>query len=275
MALAKQQIVQYASAQAFAAIRASRRQWILTTRGLIVKKHEPIMRFSYKFSQLLGTVYRKGNVIFSKNGDSVLAPVGNKISIYDLKNNKSETLPIESRYNYTSIALSPNGVILIAINEDGEADVISLLNKIVIHKFRFNRPVLAVKFSPNGEFFALTKENEVYVYRSPGSKREYNPFVLERTFRGFFDETTCLDWSSDSRFLMAGSKDMSVRIFGLKKIKYLKKFLLGGHTDAVVGCFFERDSMDAYTVAKNGSVSVWEFSHDIDSLITVGGTNIG
>lgn len=31
--------------------------------------------------------------------------------------NKSNTLPVESRYNYTSIDLSPNGVLLIAINE--------------------------------------------------------------------------------------------------------------------------------------------------------------
>ena len=224
------------------------------------------MRFSYNFSQLLGTVYRKGNIIFSKNGDSVIAPVGNKISVYDLKNNKSETLPIESRYNYTSIALSPNGVILIAINEDGEADVISLLSRTVVHKFRFNRPVVAVKFSPNGKYFALTKENSVFVYRSPGSKREYNPFVLERVFHSAFDETTCLDWSSDSRVLLAGSKDMTVRVYPLENFKFFRKYVLGGHTDTIVGCFFERDSMDAYTVTRNGHVCTWEFSVDLEDL---------
>lgn len=31
--------------------------------------------------------------------------------------NKTQTLPVESRFNYTSIDLSPNGVLLIAINE--------------------------------------------------------------------------------------------------------------------------------------------------------------
>ena len=238
---------------------------ILTARGFVVKKHGT-MRFSYNFSQLLGTVYRKGNIIFSKNGDSVIAPVGNKISVYDLKNNKSETLPIESRYNYTSIALSPNGVILIAINEDGEADVISLLSRTVVHKFRFNRPVVAVKFSPNGKYFALTKENSVFVYRSPGSKREYNPFVLERVFHSAFDETTCLDWSSDSRVLLAGSKDMTVRVYPLENFKFFRKYVLGGHTDTIVGCFFERDSMDAYTVTRNGHVCTWEFSVDLEDL---------
>lgn len=224
------------------------------------------MRFSYNFSQLLGTVYRKGNVTFSKNGDSVIAPVGNKISIYDLKSNKSETLPVESRYNYTSIALSPNGVVLIAINEDGEADVISLVSKSVIHKFRFNKPVVAVKFSPNGKYFALTKENSVFVYRSPGTKREYNPFVLESAFHSSFDETTCIDWSSDSRYLLAGSKDMTVRVHSVKRNARIKKFILGGHTDIVVGCFFENDSLDAYTVARNCCISTWEFSTDLQSV---------
>lgn len=31
--------------------------------------------------------------------------------------NKSCTLPIESRYNYTTLDLAPNGCILIAVNE--------------------------------------------------------------------------------------------------------------------------------------------------------------
>lgn len=224
------------------------------------------MRFSYKFSQLLGTVYRKGNITFTANGDSVVAPVGNKISVYDLKNNKSETLPIESRYNYVAIALSPTGTVLIAINEDGEADLISLISKTVIHKFRFNRPVVCVKFSPNGKFFALTKENAVFVYLSPGVSRDYNPFVLERTFHASFDHTTSIDWSSDSRILLVGSKDMSVRLYPMEKFESFRNYALGGHTDIIVGCFFENDSLDAYTVARNGHVSVWECCMNLEDL---------
>lgn len=30
-------------------------------------------------------VYRKGNLLFSPDGNSVISPVGNKITIYDLK----------------------------------------------------------------------------------------------------------------------------------------------------------------------------------------------
>jgi hypothetical protein len=42
------------------------------------------MKFSYKFSNLCGTVYKQGNVLFTPDGNSVLSPVGNRISIFDL-----------------------------------------------------------------------------------------------------------------------------------------------------------------------------------------------
>ena len=55
------------------------------------------MKFSYEFSNLYGTVYRTGDLVFSPDGNTVLSPVGNKISMFDLKNHKSETLPIGQR----------------------------------------------------------------------------------------------------------------------------------------------------------------------------------
>jgi periodic tryptophan protein 2 len=43
------------------------------------------MKFSYKFNNLLGTVYRKGDLLFTPDGNSVISPVGNRLSIFDLK----------------------------------------------------------------------------------------------------------------------------------------------------------------------------------------------
>lgn len=71
----------------------------------------------FQFSNLLGTVYRQGDIIFSHDGNTIICPVGNKISVYDLRNNRAHTLPIEARYNYTTLALAPNGIILIAAEE--------------------------------------------------------------------------------------------------------------------------------------------------------------
>ncbi len=38
-----------------------------------------------QFSNLCGAVYKQGNVEFTKDGNSVLSPVGNKVSQFDLK----------------------------------------------------------------------------------------------------------------------------------------------------------------------------------------------
>ncbi|KAF2898642.1 hypothetical protein ILUMI_07536 [Ignelater luminosus] len=226
------------------------------------------MKFSYKFSNLLGTVYREGNLLFSSDGNSVISPVGNRITIYDLKNNKSSTLPIESRYNYTALDLSPNGCTLIAVNEEGEAHMISLISQTVVHKYRFKQKVNAVKFSPDGKHFAVCKENNVFVFKAPGPLTgQYNSFAMERVFHGAYDETTCLDWSFDSKILAVGSKDMSTKLYSLDKYRNFKVYTLGSHTDVIVGCFFEKNNLDITTISRNGQACVWECSVESSGLI--------
>lgn len=91
------------------------------------------MKANFTFQNLCGTVYRQGNVVFTPDGDSVLSPVGNRVSVFDLvksvvlwtavlllkskHSNKSRTLPFENRKNVACIALSRDGNVLIAIDE--------------------------------------------------------------------------------------------------------------------------------------------------------------
>lgn len=42
------------------------------------------MKIDFKFSNLCGTVYKKGNLIFTPDGNSLISPVGNRVSVYDL-----------------------------------------------------------------------------------------------------------------------------------------------------------------------------------------------
>ncbi|XP_055333541.1 periodic tryptophan protein 2 homolog [Paramacrobiotus metropolitanus] len=109
------------------------------------------MKFAYKFSNLLGTVYHKGNLVFTADDNRLLSPVGNRVTAFDLKQNKSQTLPFEAHKSFDVIALSPNGIILLGVTEDGEALLISLISKSILHRHRFNRKVLDIKFSPDGK----------------------------------------------------------------------------------------------------------------------------
>lgn len=73
--------------------------------------------------------------------------------------NKSITLSLESKYNYSAIALSPDNCLLVAVNEQGEAAMISMISHTVIHTHKFSSIVHCVQFSPNGRHFATAKEN--------------------------------------------------------------------------------------------------------------------
>jgi periodic tryptophan protein 2 len=37
-----------------------------------------------QFSNLCGTVYRQGNLLFTPDGNSLISPVGNRVTVFDL-----------------------------------------------------------------------------------------------------------------------------------------------------------------------------------------------
>ncbi|XP_037552519.1 PWP2 small subunit processome component [Nematolebias whitei] len=225
------------------------------------------MKFAYRFSNLLGAVYRQGNLNFSKDGNAVISPVGNRISVFDLKNNTSETLPVSTTKNITCVGLSPNGNLAIVVDEDGAALLVSLITRAVLHHFHFHKPVSSICFSPDGRKFIVTKENVALMYHAPGKQREFNAFVLDKSYYGPYDETTCVDWTDDSRCFVVGSKDMSTWVFGAERWANLIYYSLGGHKDVIVGCFFEKDSLDLYTVSQDGTLCVWESDTELDGLV--------
>ncbi|XP_058829710.1 periodic tryptophan protein 2 homolog [Topomyia yanbarensis] len=228
-----------------------------------------IMKFAYKFSNLLGSVYRKGKLIFTPDGNSVISPVGNRITIFDLKNNKSHTLTLESEYSYSALDLSPNGCVLVAVNEIGDAQMISMISYTVVHRYKFKTEVKHLRFSPDGQYFAACVGNAVLVFRAPGELGgTYNSFVVQRAFEIAYDETTFIDWACNSRILAVGSKDNSVRIQGVEYLNNFRPFILGGHRDAIVGCFFEEKSLDVNTVSKDGLLMIWECGTEVDDIST-------
>ena len=47
--------------------------------------------------------------------------------------------------------------------------------------------------------FLVTKERTVLMFHAPGKARDFNPFKLQRTFYGAYDDTVSIDWTTDSR----------------------------------------------------------------------------
>ena len=87
--------------------------------------------------------------------------------------NKSSTFPFENRKNIYRFAISPDGLLMITVDEgvsvyneympcssfitvlfilDGRAVLVNLHKKVVLHHFNFKQPVYDIKYSPNGRY---------------------------------------------------------------------------------------------------------------------------
>jgi len=224
------------------------------------------MKVDYKFSNLCGTVYRKGNVVFSASGDRLYSPVGNRVTCFDLKNNKSSTLPFENNCNISKICLCSQKNLLFSIDEVGKCLIYNLLTQTVVDTISFKKKVKCIKFSPSGEFYATTHARGFKVWRAPGITKTFHSTTLLKVLSGAYDETTCLNWSSDSRFIVIGGKDMTVRVYPVFSMEKFKVFSLTGHRSTIINCFFEKDSLNVYSISRDSALSVWTASHNPEEL---------
>ncbi|CAB4303254.1 unnamed protein product [Prunus armeniaca] len=223
---------------------------------------------NYRFQNLLGAPYRGGNAIITNNTE-LISPVGNRVSVTDLIKSQTITLPVQSSSNITRIAASPDGVFLLTVDENHRCQFINLRQRVVLHRISFKNAVNAIKFSPDGAHIAVATGKLVQIWRSPGFKKEFFPFELVRTFADCDDKVVSLEWSPDSSYLLAGSKDLTARLFCMKKLKFgvfkKKPFMFLGHRDTVVGVFFGIDKntnkvCNVYTVTRDCYIFSWGLS---------------
>lgn len=213
------------------------------------------MKFNYKLHRLCGASYgtpaatgsntlsstsKGSNIIFTSDGNNVLSPVGNRIQVIDLLHHSCRTLPIEARSNIRRIALSPHDDrLLIVVDVNHYAMMINYHRGVILHRFKFKRPVREMKFSPDGTKFAVSFGKFVQVWLTPGIRREFAPMILHRKYTGLVGDVTTLDWSSDSSVLLAGGKDCQARVWTVDTVKDYEPWTLVGHKKPLIGVHFE------------------------------------
>ncbi|KAK9451542.1 WD40-repeat-containing domain protein [Limtongia smithiae] len=220
------------------------------------------MKTEFKFSNLLGTVYRQGNLVFTPDGTCLLSPVGNRVTCFDLVNNKSFTFSYEHRKNIARISLNPQATLLLSVDEDGRAILVNFIRRTVLYHFHFKDKVTDLSFSPDGKFFSVTCFRQIQLWRTPkyGTEdQQFAPFVRHRIYTGHSAEITSLTWSRDSRFFLTASKDLTARIYSVQSEDSSAASVLGGHRDDVTGAYFSKDQETIYTVTRDGALFTWKY----------------
>lgn len=180
--------------------------------------------------------------------------------------NKSYTLPFAHRKNIARIGLTPQGNLLLTIDEDGQAILTNIARRIAIYNFSFKSAPTALSFSPSGRYFAVGLGRKLEVWHVPSTpdahpdgELEFAPFVKHHTHTGHFDEVRHVEWSSDSRFFLSASKDLTARVWSLNQEEGFIPTVLSGHRQAVVGAYFSKDQETIYTISRDGAVFDWKY----------------
>lgn len=136
----------------------------------------------------------------------------------------------------------------------------------MIHHFNLKENVHDLKFSPDGKFFAVAAGREVQVWKTPDQteEKQFAPFVRHRIYTGHYAEVTTITWSDDSRFFLAGSKDLTTRIYSLNSEDSSAAGVLAGHKDSVIASFFSEDQETIFTVSKDGAIFEWKYLGESD-----------
>ncbi|CCH46902.1 Periodic tryptophan protein 2 [Wickerhamomyces ciferrii] len=197
-----------------------------------------------------------------KDGTKLLSPVGNRVSVFDLINNKSYTLPYEHRKNIARIALNKQETLLLSVDVDGRAILVNFNARTVLHHFNFKDKVQDLKFTPDSRYFAIACGRFIQVWKTPDytEDRQFAPFVRHRVYAGHFADVTSITWSSDSRFFVSTSKDLTSRIFSLDSDESSVAMTFAGHRDTVINAFFSKDQEIIYTISKDGALFQWEYT---------------
>jgi periodic tryptophan protein 2 len=95
---------------------------------------------------------------------------------------------------------------------------------------------------------------------------DFAPFVRHHTHTGHFDDVRYIEWSSDSRFFLTGSKDLTARIWSVEPENGFTPTVLAGHKQAVIGAWFSEDQETIYSVSKDGAVFTWKYVKPINRL---------
>ncbi len=103
-------------------------------------------------------------------------------------------------------------------------------------------------FSPSGRHFAVGTGRHIEVWHTPSTPDantdgalEFAPFVRHRVLTGHFDVVRSIEWSSDSRFFLSASKDLTAKIWSLDHEEGFVPTTLGGHREGVTEAWFSKD----------------------------------
>ncbi|CRG93083.1 rRNA processing WD-repeat protein, putative [Plasmodium gallinaceum] len=237
---------------------------------------------NYNLSNICGCFYTGGKILFSDDGNSLFVPVSNRVNIYDLNSNSCNTLKSENKNDLRYIAIHPNMEIAITIDKFEYGCVINLLKDQIISRILFKSKtgiitsfnynsifspqeeqdsVNSALFTHNGKFFLIGIGRRVIIWRSPNKKNNYR-LIKYNDICYHSLNIISIDISTDDKYFLTTSYDLTIRIHTVEKKKRMKPTILSGNKTTIVAAFFSKNREYIFSVNKSGLIIVWSYEKE-------------
>ncbi len=234
------------------------------------------MQFNKQFTVCshLGSLYQGSNICFS--GDTLYTPILNTVKAVDLQHNCTITLPMQTTHEITKIAISHDGVLLVAVDRTGMAVVFNLRGNFMVAEFNFKAQVASMAFSHDDQLFAVAMQTGFVVYEAPSYYRTFEPFLVLKKYRcRHSGAVTHLEFSPDSRFLLTSGEDNMIYLNNLFRIEDYMALSLEAHRYKVISMHFSPEMDYLYSWDSGANLYIWKWVSDYLSEAYTTKSNIG
>uniref|UniRef100_K3X6G0 Small-subunit processome Utp12 domain-containing protein n=1 Tax=Globisporangium ultimum (strain ATCC 200006 / CBS 805.95 / DAOM BR144) TaxID=431595 RepID=K3X6G0_GLOUD len=223
------------------------------------------MKFAYEFQHLCGTVYTQGNVLFTPDGNSVLSPVGNRITKFDLikylklwdtTSGFCYVTFTEHEAPVTGVKFTTNGQAVVSCSLDGTVRAFDLNRYKNFRVMTTPEPVqfISLALDPSGQIVCAGTLDpfNIYVWSLQTGR-------LTDVLSGHTGPVTSLAFSpsvSVEPILASGSWDHTVRLWNVYQNKSLIEPL--AHSTDVLAVAFRPDGKQVCSATLNGHLNVWD-----------------
>lgn len=123
----------------------------------------------------------------------------------------------------------------------------------------------AFAFSPDSKFFFVsTVGKKVKIFETPSvTHKVYSPLVLYKKYGNLHSEDISgVAWTTDSRFFLTWSSDLTMKLMSLHKIPGYLPFTFSGYKKKIVRAFFSEDNTRIFSVSANGQMLLWKWTDE-------------
>ena len=116
----------------------------------------------YALTRVAGAVHSTGNILFSQRDDRLFSAIGNRVAYVDLRRSSSNAVGnFEARMDVDRLALSGDGVLLVAVDVEGRLAAVNVARRCVLHRLHLKARCRDVAFSHDDGVLAVTHKRLV------------------------------------------------------------------------------------------------------------------